>query len=138
MSKLLKSDFNHHRASKNVWFISLPDTCTEKDLLNPSFYAHVAERIRPQDTIEVVSKGNAFYAELFVLSADKNSVKVSILRWVDFKENGEEYDISTDYKVRYVANFGYQVVRVSDKKSMNETGFGTKKEAAAYIASLAA
>jgi hypothetical protein len=138
MSTLLKSDFSLSKAARQNWFISLPDTCTKEDLLNPSFYAHVAERIRPQDTIEVVAKGSSFYAELFVLSADKNSVKVSILRWVDFQENSDDYNTSTQYNARYVAGFGYQVVRLSDKKAMNDTGFGTKKEAAAYIASLAA
>lgn len=138
MSILPKSDFNLARASRNIWFISLSDLCTKDDLLNPAFYAHVAEKVRPQDTIEVVSKGSTFFAELFVLSADKNSLKVSIMRWVDFKENSEEYEANSDYKVKYVANFGYQVVRSSDKKIMNDTGFGTKKEAAAYIATLAA
>lgn len=138
MSVLPKSDFNLARASHNTWFISLSDVYTKEDLLNPAFYAHVAEKVRPQDVIRVVSKGSTFFAELFVLSADKNSIKVSIMRWVDFKENGDEYEANMDYRVKYVANFGYQVVRSSDKKAMNDVGFGTKKEAAAYIATLVA
>jgi hypothetical protein len=138
MTTLLKSDFNLSKAAKNTWFISLQDGLTKEDLLNPSFYAHVAEKIRPQDTIEVVSKGNTFYAELFVLSSDKNSVKVSVLRWHNFKENNVDFEDNENYRIRYVANFGYQVIRVNDKKSMHDVGFNTKKEAVAFASSLAA
>jgi hypothetical protein len=73
---------------RTVWQISVDKDETRQSILEPSFWAHVAARLRPQARIEVLAADGSWFSELIVRSigpsgARPTEARVSELRHVD-------------------------------------------------------
>lgn len=54
------------------------------EVLNDHYWAHVSERLRPGDRIEVRREDDAWFGEVLVLDAGKLYAKVAQLSYVEF------------------------------------------------------
>jgi hypothetical protein len=78
-------------------------------LEDPSYWAHVAYRLRPGDRIEAIPADRHYFAELFVLASARNWAKVVLIRFNELipdsepsKEDGYLVDWSGRSKWRIV------------------------------------
>lgn len=71
---------DHYRV---VWHIDADPGVTLNDTLDPTFWAHVARRLRPRARIEVHAADNSWFAELIVRSASNLEAHVAVMRYVD-------------------------------------------------------
>lgn len=99
---------------------------TKEDILTPSYWAHVAQKLRARDIIRVLAEDGAFYAELLVTAADKTWAKVVITNFIDFNTEGkltsEQVElVGKDYEVRFVPTKKWCVIRKSDRAMVVES-----------------
>lgn len=102
-------------------------------MLAPSFWSHVAGRLKPLDRIEIVPDGGKYYAELMVLVTDAKTARVKTLRYEVLEEVSPEDAESDSHMIKWrgpAAKFG--VVRKDDGAVLKD-GFPTKEDAAAYM-----
>lgn len=110
---------------------------TVAQILEPTFWAHVAKQLHISDRIEVIPEDHAFIAELYVLGISDNSAKVVLLQHFDFdieelaNATKEEADAYVMWRGPH-AKFG--VIRKKDNKVLQD-GFITKAEANKWMAS---
>ena len=128
--------WNHVKESPFVapaFFVTVPQGTLVADLLDPSFWAHVAARLKPNMRLEVVPEDREYYAELFVVAADVNRASVVLMRQVRLEaESLPQAESGFDLKFRG-PNYKWSVVRRSDKKVVND-GFEEKAAAQQWLA----
>ena len=114
------------------------DTTLEQ-IQHPMFWAHVAKKLRPHDTISVVSDDNSLWAELLVLSVGPERAFVAVVKQVDINAAIDKLialdgAVQVDNVIPKVEWKGpqakYCVVR---GETMVQKGFATKAEAAAWL-----
>lgn len=120
---------------RNLWQIELDQSETLETALQPSFWAHVARRLRPLAEIIVYPHDFSWRAVLLVRSASPLEARVVVLHHVDL--------VKADQKAREAAPadklsatwrtpiLKYCVVKAD--KTVVESGFETKEEAEAWI-----
>jgi len=99
---------------------------TKEDILTPSYWAHVAQKLRARDVIRVLAEDGSFYMELLVTAADKTWAKVVALNYIDFNKSGKLTDeqvatVGNDYDVRFVPTKKWCVIRKSDRAMVVES-----------------
>jgi hypothetical protein len=80
--KLAPRNFLLASFSTQRWSVAFPADVKYERVFDPEFWAHVAQRIKPNDIIEVHAEDGAFFAELYVRSAHRTGVVVQELRLV--------------------------------------------------------
>lgn len=102
-------------------------------LLQPSYWANVAERLRPFDRIEVLAEDGSYFAILLVRAASRLSAKVAVLEKYDL----DAVDDTSAESAFFVAWRGphqkHAVIRAADKLAV-QTGFDTKEAAMTWLA----
>ena len=73
---LLDSRFGLAETKRNQWFATVPETVTPEDLLEPSYWAHVARTLRPLDEIIVTIDSCSWRVVLLVEDAWHNGARV--------------------------------------------------------------
>jgi hypothetical protein len=76
----------------NYWAAIVPTGVTVDTILQPEFWANVADKIRPADSIEATNDGLDFLARFFVRSVGRARVSVALIQHVEFDalpENSE-------------------------------------------------
>lgn len=106
-----------------IIFSAQPDAGTGvEDLLRPDFWANIAEQLKPGARIEVMPIDGAYFAELLVLSSNRNAAVVVPLRVVDLvatvaiTESGED----PEYSVKFRGPRKFCVIRNSDGQPVIE------------------
>ncbi|MGD9381878.1 MAG: hypothetical protein PVI03_05480 [Candidatus Thorarchaeota archaeon] len=61
---------------RTLWVATVEQGVTKKDIMEPSFWSHVAAQFRPYDRIEVRVDDGLFFSELLVLACDRTWAKV--------------------------------------------------------------
>lgn len=123
---------------RNVWSIIVQENVGISDILKPEFWAHVAERLKSRDRIEVMAIDNSFYAELFVLNTGNQWAAVDLLvekRFISEEEAGElsVHEKAQDFYIKFCGPVAkWCVLRKSDKASM-KTQFEVKPEAEKWL-----
>lgn len=86
-----------------VYCATIENGATFQDILNPEYWMHVADKVRPSDVIRAIAADQTFYAELLVLRKSRVEVFVAVLNHVDLtrftmgedlSKEVEKYDIS--------------------------------------------
>jgi hypothetical protein len=129
--KIHPSRFKEASVARNVWAVVPEDGTPFESLLDPAYWAHVGERLRPTDRIEVFAEDGSYFAELMVRSAGRLFAHVEALRKHDFVPVA--VSPSKKYEVEYKGpHLKHAVVRVADKSVM-QSGFDTTEAALAWL-----
>lgn len=103
-----------------------------EDVSQPEFWRHVAMNLRAHDRIEVVHEGGEYFVELFVHDADRNTVKVSVMREVQFEATDQSNSLLARLRVEYKGTSRRYCVIVRNDGGLDEIvdeGHPTRKGA---------
>ena len=115
------------------WVVDLPVTATLDDALEPSFWAHNADRMQPSDQIILRAEDGSWIAYLVVAYCERNYAKVVLDRCI-------KLDADTTAPVTTIKHFvqwkgprlKYCVIRTADSALLKE-GCLTKDEASSWM-----
>ena len=135
--KIAMVDFQLNVAGQmyNTWLASVAVGVTERDCLQPEFWAHVARKINPMDRIEVWAKDGAWFGEFRVIFSADREARVQKVQKVDIDANLTD-DINKDpeYLAKWIAPpVKYGVIRKSDGEIVAKN-FATVAHAELWIA----
>jgi len=74
MNRMKSGDF-----VRTLWVVTAEQGTTKEDIMNPSYWSHVAAQFRPYDRIEVRVDDGVYFAELLILACDRTWAKVKEL-----------------------------------------------------------
>lgn len=132
--KIHPSRFKPADTARNIWVIVPEAAVKYEDILDPTYWAHIAARLRPMDRIEVFAEDGSYWAELLVISAVRLSAKVIELRKQELSPSDASAG-ANDFVVQWKGpHHKHAVVRLKDKQAL-QTGFETKEDAMAWLAS---
>ena len=101
-------------------------------LLDPQFWAHVANKVRPYDRIEARCDDGEFFAEYLVLQRGPQWLKVVPLSMHKLGADMANEDEPTKHKVMWLGpKLKFCVIRKSDSARVQE---GIEAKADAYVA----
>lgn len=113
-----------------VHSVVVPDCVTKREVLEPSYWAHVAARLRPGSRIEVAAEDGSWLMELYVVASCKVWAKVHVLHDYDLTSTAlSPSPPSDDFYVKWGgANAKFRVHRLRDKTVVKD-GFETAEAA---------
>ncbi len=122
---------------RETWCITAAFGTRREDIENPSYWAHVAQKLRPKSKIEVFTEDGSFYAEYLVLSSDKTWAKVLNLRFVDLKKlatipEEQAKTITDGYEIKFRGPKKWSVIRKSDRAVLQE-GLHSEQDAGKWL-----
>ncbi len=121
------------RLSQADYFRTVHTACveagtSEAQLVDPAFWKHVSNQLRPNDRIEVYCEAGRFFAEIIVRQAGNNFASVKLLRWHDLGDTVRQVSVP-EYEVVYGGGYAkYQVVRIADREVIKD-GIETEEQA---------
>lgn len=133
LRKIHPSRFKLATHVRNVWSIVPEDGTAYEEILEPSYWTHIAERLRPNDRIEVFAEDGSYFAELIVRSSTRLSAKVQELRKVQLGEVEGASPMSGFDVMWRGPHHKHAVIRLKDKVPL-QTGFDTREAAVAWLA----
>lgn len=120
----------------NAWDVTVERGTILEDVLDTDYWKHIAVKLRPHDTIEVLAEDGSWYARLLVINADRLWARVFKLEYHDLtnshegmpKTQEEEYDITWTSMGKYalIKKGGQGLPSLKD-------GFQTKLEALTWL-----
>ncbi len=120
---------------RQTWEVVADAGTTLEDLLRPSFWLHVAAKLRRMSVINVLSEDETWFAELIVLASGIGFAKVKMLRFVEFYEAEEAATEETAAFTTEVKWSGphakHRVIRKEDGTVLKE-GFANKVDAESW------
>lgn len=136
MSKMMEKNLLGAEFARQL-FRAIPPAGTKiEEMLDPSYWAHVAKRFNPHDMIEVIPEDGSFYARLIVLSVAHLSMKVQALECVVLVANPKvaKADAIAQFEVNWGGpNAKWRVLRKSDGAAVTNDSFQTQEEAQEWI-----
>lgn len=120
-----------------IWHHTVPVGQSFEDTLEPSYWQHVAARLRPGHEIKIAAEDRTFWGHLFVRDTGKLEAKVGVISKVSFDHvaDNDSDDADTFVKWRSPSTL-YGVFRKDDKECLHD-GFATKEAALVWAASRA-
>lgn len=113
---------------RNVWSYR-PVGVTVKDMLDPTFWAHVSNKLVPGDQVEAFAQDGSFYAEFIVLASKHAWVKVELLQLHEFggktKDDGE-------HLIKWSGGAKWRVIRKADGEVL-QSGLQSKELAQEWL-----
>lgn len=104
-------------------------TTNIEDLLEPAYWLHVESKLRPMDTIDVLSEDGSWFVELMVTARGKGWAKVQKLREVKFDEEASEPAADAKVFVQWKGpHTKFAVIRKEDSVILKDK-FAAKKDA---------
>lgn len=108
-----------------------------KDVLSPSYWVHVCNKLKEGDRIEVTGPENEYFAELYVATVSPMGARVLELVKVQVKANevaaGE--DVDPDYELKLKGPRKWTIVRKADGEVIQD-GLPTRQDAASALATM--
>lgn len=106
-------------ASKHIleFHVFVPSGVLINDILNPSAWTHIAQKLQPMSHIFVTAEDNSYCALLRVLSCGQLWAKTAVIWHKDLTESIESNQHKTDrvLEVQYISNrYKWGVKRISD------------------------
>lgn len=132
--KIIDPRFKPAEFCRTVWYAT-PESGTElKQLLEPGYWTHVADKLRKGDRIEAVSEDGTWFAEFYVKTANKVEAHLALMRNVELSKpvaqmNDEDLP---EYQVKHIGGGRFRVLRTADNVEL-ETGFKGKEEAEKWL-----
>lgn len=91
----------------------------EKDVLRPAYWAHVANKLKPGDRIEVLGPEGAYFAELYVVNTLAQAAVVVELARVQL-DSGAAHVEDDEFEVKFRGPQKWSIVRRADSKVIQE------------------
>lgn len=116
------------------WVAQVGLDVTEKDILDPAFWAHVCEHFRKLDTIEVRWEDGSLIHHLRILWCDRTYANVKLVGTEKLGKIVPDKDLSSaKYIAEWKGDLEWCVIRKADRQVM-QPGLRDKASAAAWIA----
>ena len=108
--------------ARNTWAVTVDPKTVRAEIESPSFWSHIAHRLKAKDHIEVYSADGSFYAEYMVLSSDRTWAKVVALSWIDLTTIKSEVsdEVMKSYTVKWRGPKRWSVLRNADNAVLHE------------------
>ena len=130
--KIHPSRFKPSDGVRNVWVVVPEEGVPYEALLEDAYWAHVADKLRPMDRIEVLPEDGSYFAELIVRSAGRLYADVAELRKV-MLDTAATASPDNRYEVRWKGpHHKHAVVRIADGSVM-QAGFDNKDGAMHWL-----
>lgn len=118
---------------RNLWVVNAEEGTTIQDVMEPGYWAHVAQLLRPYDHIEVRLETGEWIAELLVISQGLNWAKVHMLHHHNLSVSTEAPPASQKHEVKYRGpQHKWCVVRLSDRQVL-DSGRDSAADANAWL-----
>lgn len=119
---------------RNVWIINPEYGVTPEDILEPSYFAHVANSLKPWDKIEARSEDGSYYAEYVVEQAGRSFAKLAMVHLVTL---AAKIDLATEVAEAYQViwkgpQYKWRVVRKKDNQTLKD-GIASKGDALRWV-----
>lgn len=117
-------------SKRHDYVADIPEAHTREDLLQPSYWAHVATLLAPFDRIECRSETGEWFSDLVVVSAGRNYAVMRELQHVDFTDQpaAAPQAVESKHHIVWKGPKKFVVVRNSDKSIISE-GHHTRTDA---------
>jgi hypothetical protein len=111
--------------------LTAPQGASADDYLDPETYAHVLNKLRPDDVITVIAEDRTWRCEVLVLAINGQRIDLAPLSKHEFGAlEGKEHDL---YEAEYAGkSVKWRVMRKSDRHVMVDK-LGSKSEAVEWI-----
>lgn len=135
MKKLAAARFALANGNREVWQARVEPGTTLDEMLEPSFWAHVAGKIDVRgfgSKIEVIAEDGSFYAELLVTYSTMREIRAVKLHWVDLERTDPLSMPDAPYIAEHKGFGKWRVLRTSDR-TVARDGFNSKEDAQRWI-----
>lgn len=133
MPVLMPERFGLSEAKRRDWVADVEAGRTVQDILEPSYWAHIAPQLSAGDHIEARAEDGKWIAFLIVLYCERTYARVVVDRVLEIRENAVATDESIRHKVEWKGpHYKFAVIRIADSQ-MLQSGFKTREEAAAWL-----
>lgn len=130
---LTQPRFRQAEFDRNVWAATPEQGVTLETLKEPSFWAHVAGKLKMGDRIEVLADDMSYFAEFIVLAATRTEAAVKLLRHVELSQEVRLAENLQTHKVEWSGRHTkWRVIRKSDK-AVIKSGFESQQLAANWL-----
>jgi hypothetical protein len=119
--------------SRAVYFISPAPTVPYDAVLEPIYWKHVANGLRPGDQIEVWPEDGSYWALLLVSSAGDNTAKVEALIHKQITGAVDEASLIEGYSISWRGPNGKYAVKRDADNNIVQSNFRTKEEAQTWM-----
>lgn len=101
---------------RNVWDVTVEQNVSIPMMEDPQFWAHIAEKLKPKDKIEVTDDEMSFYAEFIVIAAERSWAHVRRLSLVPLiSPEDVPQDVDVGYTMKWRGPYHlWSVIRTSD------------------------
>lgn len=111
-------------SSRNVWRVTAALGTQRKDFQNPNYWAHVSNKLKPNDLIEAIAEDGSFYATFIVRNCDRTWARVCELDYTDLNpaplSKEELSKIRDEYDIKLRGPKGWCVIRRQTNNVMHE------------------
>ena len=126
------SRFEGAEFTRAIHAVMCPRGITTEQLLDEKCWAHIADRLRVPDRIEVMPDDFSFFATFVVLATGKNYAQVEMISFVELSKPSPRA-ISSDFRVHWAGGHDKFCVLRGDEKI--RVGFATEREGERWIRS---
>lgn len=127
------SRMKHAEHTRNEWTIDAEVGTTIEDVMEPSYYAHMAEQMQPFDHVNVRMDDGSWVAYLIVAGTGRNWARVRLDRKIEMTVDQDTPAETVRHRVEWKGpHFKWSVIRVADGEKVKE-GCASKAEAAAWM-----
>lgn len=115
------------------WVADAVEGTTLEDVLEPSYWAHVAADMKPMARIEVRVDTGEWLAELLVINCGKNWAQVHLLQHYGLVTRAETQPAADKYRVDWKGpHLKFVVVRLADSEVVQK-GLASRQAASDWI-----
>lgn len=134
VTALTPGRFKPAESAFRTYFVLVEGATTRETVLHPSFWAHVASKLRVLDRIEVMDDHSTWIMSLLVRSVGRQEVLVTEL-WSKELVPASAAVIPSEFEVRHRGNnYKWSVIRLADKAVLKEF-CQTREEAETWLRS---
>jgi len=130
---LIAPRFKAAEYARSIWCASVEHGVPPTALVEPKYWAHVANQLKVGDRIEITPESHEWFAELYVVDVGPNFARVAMLRLDSISQSADSLPQDEDFVVLWKGpQRKFAVVRKSDKAIIYD-GCATKDAAVAKL-----
>lgn len=115
------------------WAVTTPSGTPREATLQPTFWVHVARKLRPLAKVSVTAEDGSWYQELLCLVADGPDVRMKELGFWELEDTSDVSDTSDTMRVEWAGPYHqFRVTRNADGVVL-EKGFKTRVDASRWM-----
>jgi hypothetical protein len=115
------------------WVVNAEQGTEIRDVLEPAYWAHCAQRMQPYDRIEVRQETGDWLLELLVLDLGRNWARVHVLHKHELAPVSDTMPVASLHKVEWKGpQHKHSVIRLSDSVLVKD-GFADKLSAMTWM-----